>query len=525
MTTEDNKREIQRRLLSDFPFYADKALKIRTKEGSIVPFHLNDQQRRLNETIEQDIRTKGHARVIILKARQLGMSTFSAGYMTHKVTNGRGKLAMVVSHVSDSTDALFGMTQRMYNMLPAPIKPSTKFASRRELYFDKLDSRYIVGTAGSAGLGRSQTIQYLHGSEVAFWPKTTAKETFNGLAQAVPNGNGSAIILESTANGTSGLFYEMWHAAVRGENGYTPVFFPWNEFDEYRRPVPEGFERTPEEEELVEVYGLDDEQLCFRREKIGLNGYNQFLQEYPLTPEEAFVSTGMQVFSPDKLQEQEQKCKPPQYTKMLFGEQWEDRRGGPLHVFEEWHPGESYIIGADSSMGIRGGDPSFAVVLDSQKRVVATYQDYVHPDHFATILTSLGYLYNTAFLIVESNAHGLLVCTRIFKDNSYANFYTEQHLDKMADQWTTKLGFTTTPKSKPLVIDKLRAEIRDDKIKINCRRLVKDLKGFVATPEGKYEADGGSHDDGVIALALANHAFTEVRMMPEDQEEYLHEAL
>jgi hypothetical protein len=522
---ETSAADVRKKLKEDFEFYAEKALKIRTKKGDIVPFIINRQQKLLDDTIEAELKAKGQARIILLKARQLGMSTYTAGRMTHRITNDRGKLAMVVAHDSESTETLFVISQRMFENLPQAIKPTTKYSSKRELFFDKLDSRYVVGTAGSASIGRGSTIQYLHCSEIAFWPKKSAKELYNGLEQAVPYGHGSIIIVESTANGTSGLYYDMWNSAVKGENGFTPIFFPWYEAPEYRRPVPSDFERTPDEEVEAAKYGLDDEQLCFRREKIGLNGLDKFKQEYPATPEEAFISTGMGVFNPTHLQFERERAAPLIMTKIMFGEKWEERRGGPLHIYKEHEPSQEYWIGADSSMGIRGGDPSFLVILDEQKEVVATYRDWVHPDHFANIIFRLATLYNNAHVIVESNSHGLLVCTRIYKDWEYPNFYTEEVVDKITDQLTIKLGFTTSPKSKPYIIDKLRAEVRDKAIKLNCPMLMNDMRTFIATPEGKYEAEPGAHDDGVMALALANHYHRGKWTPVLDQETYLLEAI
>ena len=159
--------ELRKRLKEDFEFYAEKVLKIRSKSGDIVPFIINRQQKALDDIIEKELKEKGQARIILLKARQLGMSTYTAGRMTHRITNDRGKLAMVVAHDSESTETLFVISQRMYENLPKAVKPTTKYSSKRELFFDKLDSRYVVGTAGSASIGRGSTIQYLHCSELA----------------------------------------------------------------------------------------------------------------------------------------------------------------------------------------------------------------------------------------------------------------------------------------------------------------------------------------------------------------------
>ena len=121
-------------------------------------------------------------------------------------------------------------------------------------------------------MSRGETLTQVHASELAFWPKSTAQDIWNGLIQAVPNTRGTAVFVESTANGVTGIYYDLWKGAVAGENGFVPVFIPWFTDPEYRENVPASFERTPEEDELVEKYNLDDEQLMFRRRKIAQNG-------------------------------------------------------------------------------------------------------------------------------------------------------------------------------------------------------------------------------------------------------------
>lgn len=146
-------------------------------------------------------------------------------------------------------------------------------------------------------MGRGETLTHVHASELAFWPKSTALEIWNGLTQAVPNTPGTAVFVESTANGVTGAFYDLWKGAVEGRNGYVPVFIPWFTDSDYREPVPANFERTPEEDDLVEKYDLDDEQLMFRRRKIAQNGVDLWRQEYPAEPEESFLTTGRPVFN------------------------------------------------------------------------------------------------------------------------------------------------------------------------------------------------------------------------------------
>jgi hypothetical protein len=176
-------------------------------------------------------------------------------------------------------------------------KPSTGASNAKELYFDQLDSGYRVATAGGAAAGRSQTNQFFHGSEVAFWEN--AKDHAAGALQTVPDMPGTEVILESTANGVGNYFHGMWLDAERGVSEYEAIFIPWFWAPEYRKPVPEGFKLEPDEVEYMEAHGLDREQMARRRAKIQeLRDEALFRQEYPATAAEAFESTGDDVYIP-----------------------------------------------------------------------------------------------------------------------------------------------------------------------------------------------------------------------------------
>lgn len=507
MTNEAHKRrlEIRKRLKDDFDYYAQKALKIRTKDGDIVNLKLNEAQKRLLEMVNAQLAHEGKVRVIILKARQMGLSTAVGAFMYWWTSQRRAQKAMVVTHHADSTKALFDMTRRYYDNTPDALKPTTRYSSRKELSFAKLDSGYAVATAGGDSVGRGETITVAHVSELAFWPKSTAKDILNGLLQAIPNRPNTCVFIESTANGVSGEFYNMWQGAVEGTNGYIPVFLPWFIQDEYREPVPEGFERTPEEERLVELHDLDDEQLMFRRRKVAQNGIDLFKQEYPSTPEEAFLTTGRPVFNPEQLSQMAQTAPKSAPTMGLMGETFVEDRRGELTVFKKVDPSDTYYIGADVAMGVRGGDYSVAQILNSKKEQVGVWRGHVHPDYFANVLQALGFFYNTAKIAVESNNHGILTCTRLGKDMAYPNFYTETVYDKLDDKETVNLGFRMNTKTKPLVIDQLRASLRDDELTLFDRTTIAELMTYIVTDNGSMEAESGCHDDCVISLAIANH--------------------
>jgi hypothetical protein len=282
------------------------------------------------------------------------------------------------------------------------------------------------------------------------------------------------------------------------------VFIPWYVDPTYREVVSDKFELTPEEEELVSRYGLDFEQLSFRRKKIAQNGIDLFKQEYPAEPEEAFLTTGRPVFNPEQLQQCLKDTKDLEEKLTIEGDDWVHNHRGELQTYIKHDAGERYVIGCDTSMGVRG-DFSVAQVLDSKKRQVATWRGQVHPDYFAEVLYQLGMYYNEAFIIVENNSHGILTCTRLGKDMAYPNFYFETQVDKLTEKETVRLGFTTTAKTKPLVIDQLRASMRENEMELNDKTTIREMLTYIVTQTGAMEAEPGCHDDCVMALALANH--------------------
>lgn len=502
--------EVRRRLRDDFRFYSKAALKIRDKNSEIVSFKLNYAQEILQDAIDAEIATRGYIRIIILKARQLGLSTHVGGYLYFNVSQSKARKAIVLAHVADSTRALFDMTKRFHDCCPEALKPSTRYSSRRELTFDKLDSSYVVATAGGDSIARGETISHVHASELAFWPPHNAKENLNGLLQAVPATKGTAVFIESTANGVTGPFYENWNNAVQGKNGYRAVFIPWFADPNYRELIDHPLEHTPEEQTLIAQFKLDDEQLMFRRRKIAQNGLDLFKQEYPATPDEAFLTTGRPVFNPEQLTARLAETPDPVATMALEekGEdkwEWHESPRGELTMYHRHVPGETYVIGADIGAGIRGRDYSVAQVLDSKKRQVAVWRSIVNPDYFARVLYELGTFFNMAMIIPENNNHGILTCTRLGKDYGYPYVYQTTEVNKITERENTTIGFATNVKTKPLIIDELRAVVRDGEIELNDKPTIRELLTYIVTESGSMQAEGSCFDDCVMSLAMANH--------------------
>lgn len=497
--------QVRKRLRDDFAFWARTCAKIRTKQGDIKNLELNLVQKKLDDIVKNQLATVGKVRVVILKARQQGLSTYVSNWLYWYLSQHKAKKGLVVAHVADSSRALFDLYKRTHAEMPDLMRPSTKYSSRRELVFDGLDTGLIVATAGGDSIARGETLTHAHLSEVAFWPKATAADNLNALSQAIPNTAETAVFIESTANGMSGPFYELWKGAVEGTNGYVPFFSPWFDSPEYREAVPEDFERTYEEEDLVRQYGLDDEQLMFRRRKIAQNGREAFQQEYPSNADEAFIASGRPVFNPEQIHALLKQAPPVLKRMAMEAGVFRDHPRGELYVYKEHDPGGTYYIGADVAMGIRNGDYSVAQVLDGQKQQVAVWRGHVHPDYFADILHALGTYYNEARIGVENNNHGLLTAVRLGRDLSYANMYVDVAEGNLDDRFTETYGFRTTSKTKPLIIDRLRASLREQEINIFDTTTLREMLSYIVTETGSMEAEEGTYDDCVMSLAIANH--------------------
>jgi hypothetical protein len=301
--------QIRLKLKKDFPHFAYKCLKIRTKPGEIVNFALNKSQLYLHSKLEEQKAKTGKVRVILLKGRQIGASTYIGGRLYHIVSHKTGFRAFILTHQQAATDNLFEMVKRFHNYCPVVVRPIEGTNSSKEFNFISPESGYKVGTAGSKGIGRSSTIQLFHGSEVALWENGV--EHLDGIMQSIPRTANTEIILESTAQGKGNIFYNLWEEALDGRNEFMPIFIPWFWTDEYRIPVDKDFVLSDEELEYRRIYNLDDEQIHWRRLTTNSSQLKElgFKQEYPSNAEEAFIVTGGSSFIYGSIVEKARRCK------------------------------------------------------------------------------------------------------------------------------------------------------------------------------------------------------------------------
>jgi len=293
------------KLRDDLEHYCSKAVQIQTKTGTVAPFRWNVAQRTLHAKLERQREARGLVRAIILKARRLGISTYVGARYYQRASLYLGKNAYILTHQDASTQELFDLVKRIHDHMPADFQPATNAANANELSFAGFDGGYRVGTAKNiAGLGRGLTLQLFHGSEVAFWPQAQAH--FAGVMKAVSLEVGTEIILESSANGVGGAFYDQWGLAEKGLSDFIPIFLPWYIDPDNSRTVPEGFVSSVDEREYQRLYKLTPEQIAWAHfENINLGGEPGkfcplFRQENPATAAEAFQTTGTDSFIPSE---------------------------------------------------------------------------------------------------------------------------------------------------------------------------------------------------------------------------------
>lgn len=282
------------KLKDELPYFSSNFLKIKTKNQGIVYFKFSNIQYDAHYKIQERKKQGKPCKIVFLKSRQVGMSTLTEARYFHHILFNKAKNAFVLADKSDSAENIFKMTKLFYDNLPECFQIPLEISSTQELQFETKSS-FRVGTAGSKAVGRSMTINYFHGSEVAFW--SNANDIVSGMLQTIPDNLDSELVLESTANGTSGdgaYFYNMVQSGLDSKSDFLTLFYAWYQQNEYKRPIIEPVQWNDEELELKRLYNLTDEQLMWRRAKL-LSDFKGreylFKQEYPSSIQEAFITT------------------------------------------------------------------------------------------------------------------------------------------------------------------------------------------------------------------------------------------
>ena len=464
-------------------------LRIRDKHGRLRRFELNRAQK--------DLESTSGRRNIVLKARQLGVTTYVAARFFINCITHPGTLSVQVAHDQRSAEEIFRIVHRLLENLPEKMRKGALITSRanvRQIVFPRLDSEYRVETAADPNAGRGLTIHHLHCSEVARWPRDVA-ETLASLRAAVPPEG--EIFLESTPAGAGGVFYDEWQHAP--ETGYVRHFYPWWWDPSYRRPLA-IVNFTEEECELIQKHGLDAGQIAFRRE-MRANFRNRAREEFAEDPESCFLASGECVFDSDIVAERLKQ--PPRII--------DQADGGRMLTFLPPVAGaagaasKSYIVGVDPAGGGTDGDYSCVQVIEQSSGIqCAELRGHFSPQDLAARVMVLAQRYNHALVAVERNNHGHAVLAHLTMQQGYLNLY------KSGGQ----LGWLTTPVSRPRMLENLGFLISQAPFMLQSPRLWEECRTFIRHPDGTCAAANGAHDDTVMAMAIAQAVRGEVRIAP-----------
>jgi hypothetical protein len=453
-------------------FLAGALLKVRTRTGAFAPLQPNRAQKEFE-------RRRGRAN-IVLKARQMGISTWVAGRFFLKTVTQPGTLSVQVAHTQEAAEEIFRVVRRFHSELPEELREGvlrTSRANARSLVFPELDSEYRVETAGDPNAGRGLTVQNLHCSEVARWPGD-ARATLAGLLATMPAERGE-VVLESTAQGAHGCFYEEWMGAEA--NGWVRHFFPWWWEASYRLDAGEDAE-AKEERALLSKHGLTREQIAFRRRlqrQFGMLAR----QEYPESADDCFLASGSCVFDTEAIDRRLREAPPPV----------ERRWAGTLEVWLKPMPGREYLVAVDPAGGGSEGDYAAMQVLDAATGLqCAEFQGRCGLLEIAERAATIGREYNGATLIVERNNHGAGVIAYLTGVVQFARLYEQDG----------QPGWLTTALSRPRAVGQVERLLGEGAESVMSSRLLREMKTFVRDARGRTGAAEGQHDDLVMAMGI-----------------------
>jgi len=465
------------------------------------PLHIRGKNKRVKQLqlnrVQSEVDRRAGGRNIVLKARQVGITTYVAARFFLRTMLQPGTLSVQVAHDQQSAEEIFRIVHRFLENLPEAWRRSALRTSRanvRQIIFPKLDSEYRVESAADRCAGRGLTIQNLHCSEVARWPHDV-EETLAALRAAVPPDG--EIFLESTPSGAGGTFYEEWQSAP--ETGYVQHFFPWWWEESYQREV-EVVNFTEEELGLMTKHGLNAAQIAFRRE-MRSQFRGRFLEEYAEDPDTCFLTSGNCMFDCQKVDEA---LKRPQVIKY-------SKQNGKLLYFLEPQPSRDYIVGVDPSSGHPDGDPGCIQVIDAESGLqCAEWHDRFRPEEAAHNAVSLATVYHMAQIVVERNGVGEAVVSELRVHSDYPNVYCSHGAP----------GWFTTDMSRERALNGLRDLVDNQPALFGSHRFLGECRTFVRDRKGKCGAAPGTHDDTVMAMAIAQAVRGEKRVrVPEGKKE------
>jgi len=507
------------------------------KNQRTMPFFLNDVQHDFIDTLNQAIEDFNEGKIadislLVLKGRQQGFTTLVTAYQLSCIIMNRNFQGYTLADKSDNAEVIFQNKAKFpYGQLPEALKPTEKFNNRKQLLFEKLNSSWAVDTA-TKDVGRSRTVNFFHGSECAFW-KDGISPIQGALGEAFTKN--CIKIYESTANGYND-YQKMWDSGV-----HINCFYEWWRTKEYRVNFPSEEAREaflcfiPSNNEwinerlqwLKDEKGLDAEQLYWY-----WNKYDKYLdkdlikQEYPCTPREAFLLSGKNVFDTGKILSRLEHLPKPLKTGYFVYDydglkitnvRWMNDRNGYINIYQLPNTPEvtKYCIGGDTAGD--GSDYFTGHVLDARTGIqVATLKHQFDADQYTRQMYCLGMYYKWALIGIEANFDSYPI--KELQRLGYPSQFVREAVDTYTGKKEKRFGFKTTSLTRPTIISRLVAIVREDTDSINDRDTLEELLTIIRNEKGRIEAPEGGHDDQMMGLAIAH----EVREQVVFAEETIH---
>jgi hypothetical protein len=522
-------------------------LKIKNKDQKLVPLQLNEVQMQLLNVIRDRRIKKKPVRVCILKGRQFGISTMSEAIIYAFSSQRPYVNSLIMADNEDGANYLFEMCKLYHEELERDnphLAPNRKVSNEKKLEFEKVRSQVIIDTAKNVDAGRKYTFHLAHLSEASRFKDFD--QSLLSLMQSIPERPETYCLIETTANGEN-AFCNFWRRikTLWEEDPETcdwvPVFLSWKDHKEYSRPFRDVADQnrfvaslSKKEKELMELHELTLQQMNWRRHtlinKCG-GDEEKLMQEYPLSDEEAFITSGKRVFKEHMTKPQEKNIQKPKHKGFV-----ELVEGVPLFIPDEDgdvifykmpQRGHVYVVGADTSEGSTGNDYACGQVIDRTTwEQVAVIHGHIDPEIFAYKLAVLGRYYNYALVAPESNFHGLVTLRELVK-LGYMNICKRMKTnvtDQGEFEEVEDLGWLTNQKTKPIIISDLKEALRNVLVVIHDHPTLAEVKHYSVLANRDsgvpiYGGTGGYNDDRVMALCIAVHFAQELPEMQQEHDE------
>lgn len=523
-------------------------LKIKNKDQKLVPFQLNEVQTQLANVIRDRRIKKKPVRVCILKGRQFGISTMSEAIIYAFASQRPYVNSLIMADNEDGANYLFEMCKLYHEELERDhphLAPNRKVSNEKKLEFEKVRSQVIIDTAKNVDAGRKYTFHLAHLSEASRFKDFD--QSLLSLMQSIPERPETYCLIETTANGEN-AFCNFWRRikTLYEEDpdacDWVPVFLSWKDHKEYSRFFKDVADEnrfklslSKKEKEIMEEHGLNLHQMNWRRHTLinKCGGDEEKLkQEYPLTDEEAFITSGKRVFKEFMTKPQEKNIMKPKHkghVQIVGGVPiFIPDEDGEVVFYKFPQRGHRYVIGADTSEGSTGNDYACGQVVDRTTwEQVAVIHGHIDPEVFAQKLADLGRYYNYALVAPESNFHGLVTLREMVK-LGYPNICKRLKTnvtDSGEFEEVEDLGWITNSKTKPIMISDLKEALRNVLIVLHDAPTLTEIKHYSVLANRDsgvpvYGGTGGFNDDRVVAICIAVHFAQEIPDYADSQNNY-----